>query len=100
MNTVQPHCIETACGAPAPQAGLHPWLKLAAGILAVLLFIFGVGSLAQYLPGARHMARVIDERGLRATAIYYTDFEESADGAWEIYHSLEYGPRPAAPPAE
>lgn len=100
MKAATSHGIHAACGAPAPQAALNPWLKLAIGILAVLLFIFGAGSLALHIPGARHMARVIDERGLRATAVYYTDFEESADGAWDIYHSLEYGPRAPGPPAD
>jgi hypothetical protein len=61
----------------------------------VLLFIFGIGNAMRYLPGARRMAEVIDERQLRATAIYYTDFEESAEGAETIRHSLEYRPRPA-----
>jgi hypothetical protein len=36
---------------------------------------------------------VIDERGLRATAIYYTDFEEPAEGSERIRDSLDYMPR-------
>ncbi len=83
-------CLETVRGAPAPRRGLNPWLKLLAGIGLVLFFIFGIGSLAEYIPGARHMAQVIDERNLRATAIYYTDFEESAEGAEYIRSCLEY----------
>ena len=79
--------------AHAPRTGLHPWLRLLIGIAAVLLFIFGVGRLAALLPGAQHMARTIDERDLRATAIYYTDFEEPAEGAEYIRHSLENPPR-------
>jgi hypothetical protein len=38
------------------------------------------------------MAEVIEARGLRATAIYYTDFEEPAEGSEYIRHSLEYLP--------
>jgi hypothetical protein len=38
------------------------------------------------------MAQVIDERGLRATAIYYTDFEEPAEGSECIRDSLDYTP--------
>lgn len=81
-----------ACGAPAPQAGLNPYLKLFIGIILILAFIFGIGSLAQWIPGARHMADVIDERNLRATAIYYTDFEEPAEGSERIRDSLDYMP--------
>jgi hypothetical protein len=70
-----------------------PWLKLIIGFVLIWALIFVIGSLAQLLPGARHMARVIDERGLRATAVYYTDFEEPAEGSERIRDSLEYTPR-------
>ncbi|HSO60458.1 MAG TPA: hypothetical protein VLR50_05420 [Desulfobacterales bacterium] len=84
--------LPAADGASAPPAGLNPRLKLLIGIALILLFIFGIGSLAQYIPGARHMAQVIDERNLRVTAIYYTDFEEPAEGSERIRDSLDYSP--------
>jgi len=80
------------CGVTTPQTGLNPYLKLIIGIALILAFIFGIGSLAQLIPGARHMADVIDERNLRATAIYYTDFEEPAEGSERIRDSLDYMP--------
>jgi hypothetical protein len=70
-----------------------PWLKLIIGFFLIWALIFVVGSVAQLLPGAKHMARVIDERDLRATAIYYTDFEEPAEGSERIRDSLDYMPR-------
>jgi len=84
--------LPAAGGASAPPAALNPWLKLLIGIALILFFIFGIGSLAQYIPGARHMAHVIDERNLRVTAIYYTDFEEPAEGSERIRDSLDYSP--------
>ncbi len=84
---------KAACGAEPPQAAFSPWLKLILGFAAIWALIFGVGSLARLLPGAKHMAQVIDERGLRATAIYYTDFEEPAEGSERIRDSLDYTPR-------
>ena len=86
------------CEAPAPQPGLRPWLKLAAGFILIWTLIFGIGSLAQLLPGAKRMAQVIDERGLRATAVYYTDFEEPAEGSERIRDSLDYMPRSGRQP--
>ncbi len=81
-------------GTPAIKAGrLKAWLKLIAGFILVWACIFGFGILARLIPGAAHMARVIDERNLRATAIYYTDLEESYEGSQHIRHSLEYSPR-------
>jgi hypothetical protein len=81
------------CGAEAPQSAFSPWLKLIIGFVLIWALIFGVGSLAQLLPGAKHMARVIEERGLRATAVYYTDFEEPAEGSEFIRDRLDYVPR-------
>ncbi|HSM88871.1 MAG TPA: hypothetical protein VLT56_02515 [Desulfobacterales bacterium] len=60
--------------------------------MLIWALIFGAGSLAQLLPGAKRMAEVIDERGLRATAIYYTDFEEPAEGSESIRDSLDFEP--------
>jgi hypothetical protein len=90
--------VKDTCTLPAagrdlsPPAALNPWLRLLIGIALILFFIFGIGSLAQYIPGARHMAQVIEERHLRATAIYYTDFEEPAEGSERIRDSLDYTP--------
>ena len=81
------------CEASAPQPGIYPWLKLVAGFILIWALIFGIGSLAQLLPGAKRMAQVIDERGLRAPAVYYTDFEEPAEGSERIRDSLDYKPR-------
>jgi hypothetical protein len=84
--------LPAAGEASAPPAALNPWLRLLIGIVLILFFMFGIGSLAQRIPGARHMAHVIDERHLRATAIYYTDFEEPAEGSERIRDSLDYTP--------
>jgi hypothetical protein len=85
--------VENAdCRASASQSAFYPWLKLIIGFALIWALIFVGGSLAQLLPGARHMARVIDERGLRATAVYYTDFEEPAEGSERIRDSLDYRP--------
>ena len=92
MTTKCAFTDNTVCGASALQRGFGPWLKLIIGFVMIWALIFGVGSLARLLPGARHMAQVIDERGLRATAIYYTDFEEPAEGSERIRDSLDYMP--------
>ena len=86
-------CVLSADGgAAAPPATLNPWARLLIGIALILLFMFGIGSLAQEIPGARQMAQVIEEHGLRATAIYYTDFDEPAEGSERIRDSLAYTP--------
>ncbi|MHC1725734.1 MAG: hypothetical protein AB9866_06970 [Syntrophobacteraceae bacterium] len=92
MSTKITCILSPVGGASAPPTGLKPWLKLLAGFVLIWACIFGFGSLSRFLPGAKHMAEVIDERGLRATAIYYTDFEEPYEGSEYIRHSLESMP--------
>ena len=92
MPNRKTHIPPSEGGAVAPPSAGRAWLKLALGVALILLFMFGLGSLAQRIPGAAHMARVIEERGLRATAIYYTDFEEPAEGSAYIRDSLDYRP--------
>jgi hypothetical protein len=75
------------------QDALNSWIKLAFGIVLVLVFIFGVGRLSSYIPGAQRMAEVIEDHDLRATAIFYTDFDTSADSSEYVRHSLTYPPR-------
>jgi len=79
-----------SCRVKGLQDALIPWMKLAFGIILILVFIFGVGRLGAFIPGAQHMAQVIDDHDLRATAIFYTDFETSAEGSEYIRHSLAY----------
>ncbi len=93
MTAKRSYKESAVCRASAPRTALSPWLKLIVGFGLIWGLIFGVGTLAQFLPGARRMARVIDERNLRATAIYYTDFEEPAEGSARIRDSLDYVPR-------
>jgi len=76
----------------ASRTGLKSWLKLLIGFALVWVCIFVFGGLSRYIPGADHMAEVIDERGLRATAIYYTDLEETYEGSEYIRHVLESAP--------
>lgn len=78
--------------AEASRTGLKSWLKLLIGFALVWVCIFVFGTLSRYIPGADHMAEVIDERGLRATAIYYTDLEETYEGSEYIRHALESAP--------
>lgn len=101
MTRKTPHAAGPACGEHDPQAGFRqgirpgfrPWLRLLAGFLLILVFIFGMGSLLKLIPGARHMAQVIDEGNIRATAVFYTDFEEPAKGSEMIRTALEYQPQ-------
>jgi hypothetical protein len=77
----------------SPRATLIAWLKLIAGIVCILLFLFVIAPLAEHIPGFRTLAERIDERHLRSAAIFYTDLEESGEGSSYIRNCLEYPPR-------
>ena len=76
---------------------MNRWLKLLIGIAMILFFMFGIGSLSKWIPGARRMAQVIEEYDIRATAVYYTDFDESYEGSQFIRHRLEHTPHGKGP---
>jgi len=80
-------------GSADPPGGMNRWLKLFIGVALILFFMFGIGSLSKFIPGARRMGQVIEAYNIRATAVYYTDFDESYEGSESIRHSLEYTPR-------
>jgi len=66
------------------------WLKLAAGMGTVMLFIFGVGPLALKVPGFSSMAAVIEKENVRATAIYYTDISQFSEAETWLRHAMEF----------
>lgn len=78
------------------------WLKLLAGIAAVLFFMTAAGVLFQKLPGYDKMALFLDKEGIRSTAVYYTDIKEFAEAEFSLRSNLEFfaansqgdGPKP------
>lgn len=81
------------CSPDPTMQNLLPWVKLALGFALVLLFMFVIAPLADYIPGVKTLGERIDERNLRSTAIFYTDLEESGEGSSYIHDSLTYPPR-------
>ena len=79
-------------GPERPCRGSGPWLKLAAGVGIILLFMLLVGPVGLRLPGYSEMARLVDEQNIRANAIYYTDLEEFARSDAAVKDSLTYPP--------
>jgi len=90
VKTSQP--TQPVGGPSGPPTGLNPWLKLVIGFGLIWFCIFTFGSLSKFIPGARRMGEVIEEYNIRATAVYYTDFEEPAEGSERIRDSLDYTP--------
>ncbi len=82
-----------ACGTPVPRAAvINPWLKLLMGMIGFVLFLAGLGYVSERLPAWQEQQALIRYYDLRPSAIYYTDYEVSADAAALIRSSLEYVP--------
>jgi hypothetical protein len=80
--------------APSGQTGgLHSWLKLLGGLALVLLFMYVIAPLGKHLPGFDSMFQFIDQKGLRATALYYTDIDEFGEAAVTLRNNREYTPK-------
>jgi hypothetical protein len=77
----------------SPRTILIAWMKLIAGLALIVFFLYVIAPLGEHIPGFRTLAERIDERNLRSAAIFYTDLEESGEGASYIGDCLEYPPR-------
>lgn len=92
----------TQAPAPGPAPGAAGGRTRRVGLLilallAVLLFMFGLAPLMGRLPHVRQLSRFIEERGIEANALYYTEIEEFAEAEVNLRATMDYPPA-AAPP--
>lgn len=66
------------------------WLKFAAGIGILALFVFVLAPLGLKLPGLAQISRFAQNHDIKVTAIYYTDIEEFAQAEADLRARLEY----------
>ncbi len=55
------------------------WIRLLIGVVALFLFIFVIAPAGQRLGPIGEIHDYIDEQGIDASALYYTDSEEFSD---------------------
>ncbi len=68
------------------------WAMLAGCLLALWGFIFVVGPGLRNLEAFRPLAAFIEEHGIDAGALYYTEVEEVGPSETSIRNSLAYPP--------
>jgi hypothetical protein len=81
-----------AADAGAPGA-MHRWARFFAGVLVILAFAFGVLPAVQRLGPVREVHDAIQESGIDATALFYTESEMSSDAEASIRNALRYPAR-------
>ncbi len=68
-------------------------LRLWVTFMLILLFIFYVAPLMTRLPMLRSLTDFIEERGIDAGALYYTELEEFAEAEAQMSNTMVYMPR-------
>lgn len=94
--------MKTGCTPAAPACGPAPGQPsersrriglLILSIMLILLFMFGLAPQMERLPHVRPMVRFIEDRGIDATALYYTEIEEFAEAEINMQNTMDYLPR-------
>lgn len=79
-------------GSSDPPRDPKAWLWLAVGLVLIIIFMFVMEPFKKIFPGMETMSAFIEERGIRATALYYTDIDEFGEAAASLRNTLEYSP--------
>lgn len=65
---------------------------LAASLLFIWFFIFRIAPWFDQRPSIEPIVDFIEERGIDASALYYTEIEEFAEAEIQINHSMRFTP--------
>ncbi len=66
------------------------WLRLGLGIIAILLFMFGLDPLLSKIRQVEELTAFIEARGMDAGAYWWSDSEEYAPSWLLLHDSLKY----------
>ncbi len=72
--------------------GIKKAAKLILCILIILIFMFYIGPLMEKLPLVQPLVQVIDERDIDASALFYTEIEESFEAKTNMENTIKYMP--------
>ncbi len=99
MKTTTDTRCPAAPSSASPNVGTpgarHRWTRFLAGVLLIFLFAFGVIPGVQRLGPVREVHEAIQESGIDATALFYTESEVSSEAEASIRNAIKYSPRSA-----
>lgn len=82
---------------PVPSSGQpgagRRWTRFAMGLAAILLLVFGVVPALQRLGPVRRVREAVDRAGIDATALIYTESDESSEAESALRNALRSPPR-------
>ncbi len=92
-NDRQKESFISGYGVPARPGLLKRLAGLALAIFLVLFFMLYLGPAIQETQYFRPMVRFIEERGIDASALYYTEIEEFSDADISMNNTMDYMPQ-------
>lgn len=94
MDEAVSHKINTPPdGKKLPSGGLFRWAGLILGFFLVWLFMFVIAPVIEKSPAVKPLADFIEETGIDASALYYTEVEEASVAELNMRHTMQYMPK-------
>ena len=84
---------QTEGGRQEPPTRLKAWLKLLVALLLMGIFIFGFVPWWNQLPMVAPISNYIEDNDIQATALFYSEVEETAEAEVHIKAALKYNMR-------
>ncbi len=79
-------------GQKRPSSLIRKWAALFFGFLLVWVFMFVIAPWIQKSPSVKPLAEFIEESGIDASALYYTEVDEVGDAETNIRNTLKFPP--------
>ena len=83
---------EPVCSSGGPPGALRRWAGLIAGLGLIWAFVFLIAPALQRTEMVRPLAQYVRESGIDASALYYTEVQETGEAEMSIRDALAYGP--------
>lgn len=74
------------------KGGLKGLVQLSIGALCIWAFLFVVGPAMRVIPEVDAVCTYVLDTGMNASALYWTDVEETADAEINSIHTIYYAP--------
>jgi len=79
-------------GHVCPSSLLSKWLRLILAALLTWALIFVIAPWIQKSPSVKPLAEFIEESGIDASALYYTEVEEASEAELNMKNTIKYRP--------
>ena len=80
-------------GQQCPSTAVQRWLAFGAGLFLIWVFMFVMAPWIEKTPAVKPLTDFIEERGIDASALYYTEVEEASIAELSIRSTMEYPPK-------